>query len=563
MYGLKIGTRTALTFFIVVLVTLAFSISSILLLQYGKNIDIKIANSFSPVINTIKDFEFIIKESGRLTKDLTLQYDENKVLRLQKILDRIYTKQKITVIGLCQEPGLDGVRTRLVQVDDKFQELAIKERKVISLLNTPEAFSDTNKLSEAQKVNIEVETEIERLLLMTNESGLEAIQAFNNLDAQKFASYRTLSYLLVLMIVVIIAFGALSIFITNFTIIQPIMELSSILDEVAAGRVVKFESEIPRHDEVGTIINSAQQLVNSFRDKAEVARAIGEGNYDIEIPLLSPQDKLGMALVEMRNNLKESTIKEKEYTNNLEEYALNLRKKNKELDQFAYIISHDLKGSMRGISNLAEWIYEDMEENITEDSKKYFHMLRGRVSRLETLINSILKFSKIGKIKMDHATINTRQLVINVLRKLRIPEKYSIYFDDALPEVFGNIAELEDVFTDLIHNALKYNNNTKPVVNISFIENENDFIFCIADNGPGIAKEFHEKIFTIFQTLESRDKIESAGAGLAIVKKILEENSCNIWLDSELGNGARFYFTWNKVKQNKMLVDNARPKLLV
>ena len=91
---------------------------------------------------------------------------------------------------------------------------------------------------------------------------------------------------------------------------------------------------------------------------------------------------------------------------------------------------------------------------------------------------------------------------------------------------------------------MKYNNNDKPVVNITFKTENQYYVFCISDNGMGIPKEYHEKIFTIFQTLETRDKVESVGAGLAIVKKIVEENNGTIWLESKEGEGAKFYFKW-------------------
>jgi len=526
------------------MVVLAFTTASILLLQYGKNIDKKIASSFSPVISTIKDYQYLIEESGRLSSDLTLQPNNTKKLRLEKILSRIYTRQKLTLIGLCQEPGLSDVKKRIIGVDRKFESVMAAEKELLQLLDTSTAYQDPVKIKQAIRLKERIELEISKQRLILSETSLQAISVFNKLDAQKFASYRTLSYLLLIMIVVIGFLAILSIYITNVTIIKPIRELSSILDEVGAGKIVSFQSYVSRSDEIGEMIESAQKVVKGFKTKEQVANAIGKGDYDIKVPMLSRRDRLGKALTEMKENLKRSKIKEAENIKSLEAYNLRLEKKNRELDQFAYITSHDLKSPLRGINNLTEWIQEDMGEQMSPESKNHFTLLRGRVFRMEALINSILKYSRAGKTTEYQEQVNSKDIVYGVLEKTDLPANISILIDEQLPMVIANKKDIEEVFNVFISNAVNHNISLEPILNITFKNLGSRIEFCIADNGPGIPIEFHDKIFTIFQTLERRDDVENIGAGLAIGKKIVEDYGGKVWLKSEPKNGAKFYFDW-------------------
>lgn len=448
------------------------------------------------------------------------------------------------MIGLCQEPGLADVKKRIIGVDKRFESIMANEKALLAILDSSIAYQDSLKIKEALRLRDKIETEIGKQKLILSETSLQAISVFNKLDAQKFASYRTLSYLLMVMIFVIVLLGILSIYITNVTIIKPIKELSSILDEVGAGKIISFQSHIARADEIGDMITSAQKVVQGFKTKEQVANAIGKGDYDIKVPMLSRRDRLGKALSEMKDNLKRSKEKEAENIKSLEAYTIRLEKKNKELDQFAYITSHDLKSPLRGINNLTEWIQEDMGETLSEDSAKYFQMLRGRVHRMENLINSILKYSRAGKTNEDQEYLNARDIVFETLNNLEIPEHTSILVDESLPNIYTNKRDFIEVMNVFLTNAINHNTSDEPVINITYKNLGLQTEFCVADNGPGISAEFHEKIFTIFQTLERRDDVENIGAGLAIGKKIIEDYGGKVWVESSPGNGARFFFTW-------------------
>jgi signal transduction histidine kinase len=544
LVNLKISTRTALSFFAIIFTALITSISAILLLQYAKQIDFKLSNNFEPAITATRDIEFIISETGRYTYDWINNPSKDKKLKLQKILDKQYRKRKIFLIELLQQPELEQSRRRLVKVDGDFLKIIEKERKVMSILQKDADYKDTIKFDAANKIYKEIESDLKKLDVNVEEVELMVIASSRKLSQKKYASYSTLSSLLVIMLIGLVVVSIISLMITNSTVIKPVSELSEVLDAVGRGQIINYEMQIQRKDEIGIIQQSTVTLIRGLKAKADIANAIGKGNYDIELKLQGKNDKLGKALIEMRNNLKNSMLKEIESKKSLEKYTLSLEKKNKELDQFAYITSHDLKSPLRGINNLSEWIEEDMGSLMTDDSKGYFKLMRGRILRLESLINSLLKYSRSGKLGGEKEWVDSRDLVLNLLRIINPPSKHVIYFDDALPIVNAVRKDIEDVFYELLTNSIKYANVIKPIINITYQHVDGKHKFCIADNGLGIATEYHSKIFTIFQTLEARDKLESVGAGLAIAKKIVEENNGEIWVESEKGKGAKFYFTW-------------------
>ena len=235
---------------------------------------------------------------------------------------------------------------------------------------------------------------------------------------------------------------------------------------------------------------------------------------------------------------------EKESLQKLEQYYQELEKKNRELDQFAYVVSHDLKAPLRGIYNLSMWIEEDLDGKLEEDTKNNLDLLRKRVKRMEGLIDGILQYSRAGRIKQEISQFSLGELIPEIIESTSPAAHVKFDIQENLPTLETEKIWIEQIFSNLISNAVKHNNNAVPEIQISYQIQNQFYEFCIADNGPGIDAQFFDKIFVIFQTLQARDTFESTGVGLAIVKKIITEKGGKIWLASEIGQGTRFYFTW-------------------
>jgi PAS domain S-box-containing protein len=228
----------------------------------------------------------------------------------------------------------------------------------------------------------------------------------------------------------------------------------------------------------------------------------------------------------------------------LSRLAAALERSNTELDQFAYVASHDLKAPLRGIANLAQWIEEDLPGEAPAEVKEHLELLKGRAHRMEGLIDGILQYSRAGRVRSAFEDVDTRALVKEVVDLLDPPDTLEIEIAAELPTLHAERLPLQQVFMNLLGNSIKYVGRPDGRIRVEAEMAHGTYEFSVTDNGPGIAPGYHERIFGIFQTLEARDKVEGTGIGLSLVKKIVEHRGGRVWVESDEGAGATFRFTW-------------------
>ena len=219
---------------------------------------------------------------------------------------------------------------------------------------------------------------------------------------------------------------------------------------------------------------------------------------------------------------------------------------NQDLDQFAYVASHDLKAPLRGIASLSEWIEESLADKMDGETRNQMRLLRGRVHRLEALINGILSYSRVSRIREKVETVHVGTLLTESRDLLSPPPEASIVIANGMPTLQAERAPLQQVFLNLMSNALKHAGRPDVRIEINCADAGAFHDFTVKDNGPGIDPRYHERVWGIFQTLESRDKVEGTGIGLSVVKKIVDTRGGRVAIDSEPGAGATFHIFWPK-----------------
>ena len=284
------------------------------------------------------------------------------------------------------------------------------------------------------------------------------------------------------------------------------------------------------------------RLINAAHD-----HFLGERRYrkkdgtlvDMEasVNLISYGEKKAMCIVS-RDITQRKQVQERQKT-----LLKELESANQELKDFAYIVSHDLKAPLRGISSLANWISTDYRDKLDDEGQELLNLLIGRTKRMDDLIDGILQYSRVGRIKEEKISVDLNTLVPEVIDLIAPPENITIEVENELPRLLCEKTHIQQIFQNLLSNAVKYMDKPKGMIKIGSILDGNYWRFSVSDNGPGIEEKYFEKIFLIFQTLAPRDELESTGVGLALVKKIIEMYGGEIWIESKSGDGSTFFFT--------------------
>ncbi len=224
----------------------------------------------------------------------------------------------------------------------------------------------------------------------------------------------------------------------------------------------------------------------------------------------------------------------------------DLKRANKELQEFAHIAAHDLKTPLRAIGTLADWISMDYADKFDEQGKEQVRLLVTKARQMTALIDDILQYSRLGQSAQKNQQVNLNTVLSGVIEEIAPPEHIKITVENELPAMMCRKTHIIQIFQNLLGNAVKYMDKPKGQIRVGCVEQDDFWKFSVADNGPGIDEKYFDKIFKIFQTLAPRKGVESTGIGLSIVKKLVELNKGRVWVESEVGRGSTFFFTLPK-----------------
>ncbi|TAG95452.1 MAG: hybrid sensor histidine kinase/response regulator [Oscillatoriales cyanobacterium] len=225
-----------------------------------------------------------------------------------------------------------------------------------------------------------------------------------------------------------------------------------------------------------------------------------------------------------------------------------LARSNAELEQFAYVASHDLQAPLATIASYAQLLEKRYKDQLDSQANKFIGNIVQGCTRMQTLIDDLLEYSRVGRSQKPFKPSNCNQVVEQALANLQavIRDTQAVVSYGELPVVTGDISQLVQLFQNLVCNAIKYRHDAPPVVSISACKQQNNWLFSVSDNGIGIAPQHQERIFQIFQRLHTQKEYSGTGIGLAICQKIVERHGGRIWVESEPGQGSTFHFTINE-----------------
>ena len=220
-----------------------------------------------------------------------------------------------------------------------------------------------------------------------------------------------------------------------------------------------------------------------------------------------------------------------------------LESANEELTSFAYVVSHDLKAPLRAIGSLADWISTDQSEKLDAEGKEHLRLLIQRTRRMDSLIDGILQYSRVGRVREAVVAVDVNAIVQEALAMLAPPPHIHVEVASELPTVRAERTRILQLFQNLLSNAIKYLDKPEGLIRVGCVGHDREWEFSVSDNGQGIETRHFKRIFQLFQTLAPKDRVESTGVGLSLVKKIVEMYGGRVWIESQPGIGSTFFFT--------------------
>jgi PAS domain S-box-containing protein len=286
-------------------------------------------------------------------------------------------------------------------------------------------------------------------------------------------------------------------------------------------------------------------VIEDIRDRKQAQQALQEARQSLEVQVQERTKELTAANMALKTKIAERLETDRQ----LAALTTELQRSNRDLEQFAYVASHDLQEPLRAITSYTQLLAKRYQGQLDDKAEKYIYYVVDGATRMQRLIQDLLAYSRVGKNKLKRQPTDCNVVLAQVIKDLgvAIAESQATISVDPMPTILADPAQVAQVWQNLISNAIKYRGKTAPIIQASVTQQQATWVFSVQDNGIGIESQYAERIFAIFQRLHTRREYEGTGLGLAICKRIIEFHDGQIWVESQLGQGATFFFTFSSL----------------
>lgn len=499
----------------------------------------RLAKVVDPSVVKLNDLKKLVIESKMYTTNwVFLRSNREDKFSLMKLHESAYPALKPGLQALSADWVNRPMADSLDRTLESFEELLTIQMGIMKSLHTFGDYDDpVTRLNAERAIEEEVlprTSSILRHLDIYYNYGV-SIRSIETTRVEKLSA--RLRYFIILLAILIICVGIVMSRYMSLAIIAPVNKIRSIVNDLGHG-IIRTTPQPSNKDEISEMIRSVNNLSGKLSVTAAFAHEIGNRNFNTWYEPLSSDDTLGHALIQMRDNLRQDE-------NRLLLNTRELERKNRELEQFVYIASHDLQEPLRTTSSFVDLLQQQYHGKLDERADQYLTFITQSSERMRVLINDLLDYSRIGnKKELEH--IDGNGLLSQVLEDMHktISDAGANICAGELPVIMGYRTEIKQLFQNLLVNAVKFRRaDCSPHVKISASKRDGEWVFSFRDNGIGIAADHQERIFVIFQRLHTRTEYDGSGIGLAHCKKIVGLHGGRIWVESSVGDGATFFFT--------------------